>query len=385
MREMTGSLQIKNGKYYIVLNTMDEHGKRKQKWSSTGLIAKGNKRRAEAMLRGALTNYTGQNNESRNSLLFSDWIREWLRGKSGQVGVITAEHYAILAETQVFPYFDAFGVKLRDVSLDMLQTYFDEKCKSGKRDGSGGLSPRTMLHLKNIIRQSLKEAVKQGLSASNPCEFVTLPKRQRLEYTFYSEDRINALLTAVKKEPLYPLIRVTAIYGLRRSEVLGLKWDSVDFERDMLTIKHTVVLQKSIVRKDTTKTASSYRSFPLIADIRKMLLSLKSDEEKNRRLFAGAYNENEYIFKWDDGTPLRPEYVTNKFRKLLKQHNLPRIRFHDLRHSCASLLISKGFGLKDVQEWLGHADISMTANIYSHLDLKRKQSIAQSMANTVVC
>jgi integrase len=168
-------------------------------------------------------------------------------------------------------------------------------------------------------------------------------------------------------------------------EALGLKWDSIDFDRNMLTIKHTVVKHLSIVEKDTTKTASSYRSFPLVADIRRMLLDLIAVEEKNRRLFGNAYNENGYIFKWDNGIPLRPDYVTSKFRKLLKQHKLPHIRFHDLRHSCASLLISKGFGLKDVQEWLGHADISMTANIYAHLDLKRKQSIAQSMADSVVC
>lgn len=135
------------------------------------------------------------------------------------------------------------------------------------------------------------------------------------------------------------------------------------------------------VCKDKTKNASSYRSFPLVSEIKDMLISEKKRQEQNRKEFGKAYTKSPYIFVWDDGRPYTPDYVSHHFKRLLKKHNLQHIRFHDLRHSCASILLSQGYGLKDVQEWLGHADIKMTANIYGHLDIERKKSIANAMAN----
>lgn len=100
-------------------------------------------------------------------------------------------------------------------------------------------------------------------------------------------------------------------------------------------------------------------------------------------MFGRQYTENCYVFKWDDGTPYRPDYITAKFSDLLKKHGLPHIRFHELRHSCASLLINEGFGLKDVQDCMGHADIKMTANIYGHLDVARKQTMAEKLSGSL--
>lgn len=137
-----------------------------------------------------------------------------------------------------------------------------------------------------------------------------------------------------------------------------------------------------VVEKDQTKTSSSYRSYPLTEDVKIILLDLKEKENKDREFFENCYLENNYIFKWEDGKPYEPNYITDKFQKLLKQNNLPHIRFHDLRHSCASLLIANGFSLKDIQEWLGHSDIQTTANVYAHLDVKRKNNIALSMSNS---
>ena len=202
------------------------------------------------------------------------------------------------------------------------------------------------------------------------------------EANFYSEKQINELLTAAKDEPLYPVIKLTAVYGLRRSEVLGLKWDSVDFESGTLVIKHTVTKVTKTVEKDKTKNKSSHRSFPLVPEIRQMLLELKDTEKENRRQFGKEYHENDYILKWPDGTLFSPDYVSQRFSRILEINGLPHIRFHELRHSCASFLINNGFSLKDVQEWLGHSDIKMTANIYGHIDVARKQSMADKLAST---
>ena len=163
---------------------------------------------------------------------------------------------------------------------------------------------------------------------------------------------------------------------------VGLKWDSVDFSANTLTIKHTVSKVTKTVEKDKTKNASSHRSFPLVPDIKELLLDLQEREAKNRAEFGKEYISNDYIPKWDDGRPFSPDFVTKKFQKLLKANSLPRIRFHELRHSCASILINMGFTLKDVQEWLGHSDITITANIYSHLDVTRKQNMADKLSSS---
>ena len=110
---------------------------------------------------------------------------------------------------------------------------------------------------------------------------------------------------------------------------------------------------------------------------------LSKAEDENRRFFGSGYNKNDYVFKWPDGTPFRPDYVTRHFRVLLKKNGLPHIRFHELRHSCASMLLNEGFSLKDVQEYMGHADIRMTADLYGHLDVARKDSLARNLADSI--
>ncbi len=380
---MTGSLQIKNGKYFVVINTYNNEGKRKLKWISTGFAVKGNKKRAELVLREKLREYESLEGYTDNHAIFSDIVRQWLRTSSVRVDAVTMQGYQCLADTHILPYFDAKRIKLSDINRKVLQAYIDEKHLNGRKDGKGGLSPRSLRLHKNILFQALKDAVRDGLIPNNPCEQVVLPQMIRFESSFYSVEQVNALLEAVKDDALYPLIKLTVVYGLRRSETLGLKWDSVDFSAKTLTIKHTVSKVTKAVEKDKTKNATSYRSFPLVPDIQSLLLELQKNEAKNREEFGKEYTKNDYILKWDDGHPFSPDFVTKKFQKLLKANKLPKIRFHELRHSCASILINMGFTLKDVQEWLGHSDITITANIYSHLDVTRKQSMADKLASSL--
>lgn len=381
---MTGSLQVKSGTIYMVINTY-EGKKRKLRWISTGLPEQGNKRKAQQMLRETLTEMekhpriTEDKVDAYNAR-FSDYIRHWLTIAEKRVDVITFQGYDILAQTHVLPYFDDLGVKLKDVTVDTLQAYVDEKHAHGRKDGKGGLSARTVRMHKNVIYQTLEEAVKDGLLHRNPCKSITLPKTKRYEYQVYTDEELQTLFAVLANDPLLPLIRVTAYYGLRRSELLGLKWDSIDFRRKLITVRRTVTKVTKTVEKDKTKNTSSYRSFPLTPDMEALFHEVKAQQEKNQRLFARCYHESDYVFTWPDGHLYRPDYITERFSNLLKNNNLPHIRFHELRHSCASLLLSEGFNLKDVQEWLGHADIKMTANIYGHLDVARKKGIAEKMS-----
>ena len=184
------------------------------------------------------------------------------------------------------------------------------------------------------------------------------------------------------------MIRVASYYGLRRSEVLGLKWDAFDFDNKTITIKHTVTIGKidgkrQIYSKDRTKNKSSYRTLPLIDDIADRLLELKEQQEYFKKAFGKSYykKDKEYVFVKPDGKLTRPDYVSEHFKNLLKKLGLRHIRFHDLRHSCASLLLAKGIPMKAIQEWLGHSNFSTTANIYAHLDSNSKQLSAQAITS----
>lgn len=386
---MTGSLQIKNNKYYLVLNTY-ENGKRKPKWIATELAAKGNKTRAQKLLRDTIKEYEqaeearAEQEANRSLMPFTEAIRLWYEDKISDfehpIDEVTKQGYDTLMKNHVYPYFREKEFRLCEITKDNLQEFINEKAKNGKLNGKGGLAPRSLKLIKNIVNQTLQFCVAEGMIPSNPCQFVKLPACQRYEAKFYTKSQIDELLEKIKSEPLYPLIRLTALYGLRRSEALGLCWDCVNFEAETITIRRTVSKVTTVVAKDKTKNNSSRRSFPMTPDIKQLLLELQTQQEKEKKFFGKEYHDCDYVFRWPDGRPFSPDYVSDKFPRLLKANNMPKIRFHELRHSAASNLLSMGFSLKDVQEWLGHSDIKTTANIYGHLDAKRKKSMAEALS-----
>ncbi len=286
---MTGSLQIKRDKYFIVLNVYED-GKRKTRWIGTDLPVKGNKTRAQKLLRDTLNEYEcheelerqqkeleKQQQEDRSSLLFADTIRLWYEAKTADfehpIDEVTKQGYETLMKNHIFPYFEGKKYLLRDINKNNLQEFINEKAKKGRLGGKGGLAPRSLKLIKNIINQTLLYCVAEGMIPNNPCQFVKLPACERFEANFYTKSQIDSLLENIKDERLYPLIRLTALYGLRRSEALGLRWDCVNFEAETITIRRTVSRVTTIVEKDKTKNTSSRRSFPMTPDIKSSCLT----------------------------------------------------------------------------------------------------------------
>ncbi len=181
---------------------------------------------------------------------------------------------------------------------------------------------------------------------------------------------------------LQPMVYVAIYYGLRKSEVLGLRWQDIDFVRDTITIQHTVVKNKTIIEKDSTKTSNSRAVMALIDDVKNVLLGLREKEQGYRAFFGSDYIENDYVFKHENGKPYRPDTITRSFQRALKKAGLPIMRFHDLRHSTASILFDKGWDIGEVREWLRHADIDTTANIYTHVRQSRTIALGNEFNNT---
>ena len=380
---MTGSLQSKNGKYYVVVNLTDMNGKRKQKWIATNLTSKSGKKEREKVKREVLSQFDNNSKLFTSDVLFSDYVELWLKEIKIKVDAVTYQHYEAEARTHIIPFFRSAGVKLVDMDRQAIQNYVNFKFERGRLDGKGGLSATTLKHHRNVINQTLNLAVFNDLIPKNPCQFVSMPQTERYNYSFFTLEEMNSFLNAIKNERLYPLYVITATYGLRKSEVLGIKWDSINFENKTLTIKHTRVEGHQTVEKDKTKNQSSFRSFPLSDNIINIFKELKADENKNRKLFGKEYIKNDYVFKLENGEPYRPNFISKKHNQILKQYGFKHIRFHDLRHSCASLLNAQGFTIKDIQEWLGHSDIQTTANTYAHLDIKRKQGITNTLTSVL--
>lgn len=380
---MTGNLQIKNGKYYAVLN-LKVDGKRKQKWVNMNLSEKCSKKERDKKFRDILNQYETNPQLNNSTVLFSEYVTMWLKEAKIKVDTVTYQHYENDANNHIIPYFKNSKTKVIDINRQTLQDYFNTKFENGRLDGKGGLSAKTLRHHKNIIHQTLELAVMNKIILSNPCNNITLPKVEKNTYKFFNLEETKQFLNAVKNEPLYLLYLFTALYGLRRSEVLGIKWDSIDINAKRLTIQHTRTRCNEIIEKDKTKTKSSLRSFPLSDDVVNLLIKLKLQENRNKKLFGKDYVSNNYVFKWEDGRPYDPDYITHKFSKTLKKYGIKHISFHGLRHSCGSLLNEQGFTLKDIQEWLGHADIQTTANIYLHLDTKRKENISNSISSVLI-
>ena len=200
------------------------------------------------------------------------------------------------------------------------------------------------------------------------------------------DKELEELFAATKGDLLELPIMLAAFYGLRRSEVLGLRWDAIDFDKKTITIKHTVTQtnldgKRVIIEKDRTKTKSSYRTLPLVKPFEDALLRKREEQEQNRKLCGRSYDKShlDYINLNEIGKLITPGFLTQHFPIALERNGLRKIRFHDLRHSCASLLYAHGVSLKEIQEWLGHSDISTTSNIYTHLDYSSKVASANAI------
>ena len=381
---VAGHLQEKKGFYYIVLTYKDEQNNPKSKWIATKLPVKGNKKKAEAMLLEARKTFEPNPIVTEADMLFSDYMLGWLEMVRSNIEVTTYASYSNNVKGKIVPYFSERKIKLKDLQPKHIQEFYTDCMREY------GICANTVIRYHANLRKALQYAVKTDLLVKNPADQVDRPKVNKFVGSFYDKDEINRLLAVVRGTKIELAVLLASFYGLRRSEILGLKWNAIDFESKTITIQH-IVTQVSVdgtlllVQKDRTKNKASRRTLPLVPQIEQFLLRLQREQKTHRAVCKSCYN-NEYLgylYVDEMGNLIKPDYVSENFKLTLQKHGLRHIRFHDLRHSCASLLLANGVSMKSIQEWLGHSDFGTTANIYAHLDYSQKLSSASTMSDII--
>ena len=395
---ITGSVQINKGYYFIVFNMYNEYGKRKPEWHSTGLKVDNNERKnnqirkqAEKILNEELVRVNAENsfsnklntiakNSKYSNMLFSDYMLEWLENIKPKVVQSTYIGYEQVVKGRLCPYFKSKKIKLIDLRPRDIQDFINYLYKQR-------LKGSTIAHYTSNMNTALKEAVIAEIIASNPMDRIESVKKEVYIPEFYTDDELIELIEVIKAQKLELPLTLGIIYGLRREEILGLTWNAIDFKNKSITIRKTVGRGKydgvtQFLIKDIPKNKSSYRTLPMFDFIADLLKKYKEKYKLNEKIFGNTYitDYKDFICLMDNGELVKPDYVDRIFSRILKENGFRHIRLHDLRHSCATLLLRNGVPLPEIQKWLGHSNI-ITTQRYSHLDQNDK-SIPANMIET---
>ena len=383
---VAGRLQEKNDYFYIVLSYKDSNGKRKEPWFKTGLKVRGNKKKADEMLKEYRENFdpiTGKLKTSEqegkdtnpatiakvagSDMLFGDYMIQWLERIKNTIELTSYAGYKRNIVSIIAPYFNSRWITLSTLSGALIDEFYNSELKRG-------LSPNTIIRYHANIHKALEDAFKDGLVPYNYADRAHRPKETEYIAEYYNRDELLELFDVVKGKKIEFAVLIAAYYGFRREEVVGLKWSCIDFKYKTITVKHTVTEcsidgKFMMVAKDRGKSKKSIRTLPLVAPVEQMLLRLKEKERLNKEIFGDCYNYeyDEYIYKDPDGKIVKPGFITQHFtEQVIKKYNLKKIRYHDLRHSCATLLRHEGVPMEDIQKWLGHSQITITNKLYAH-------------------
>ena len=373
--------------YYIITQQEVIDGKKisKRVWCATGLQDKDENISKAVEMREKRLSSAGSALSVDREVPMKTYVNLYLAKKRRTIADTTYSGY-FYRGNRIIDFFDE--IKVRSVSKVNVEQFMDHlitDCESQER---------TVKDIKTLLSGIMDQAVRDGLIAINPVKEATMNKTLILKHAkvknddddFFSFKEAQLFLTIAESHELYELFFVTLFFGLRREEVLGLRWSCVDFDAKEFRVNHTVTKGMTVNRVNSTKTATSARTYPLTEEQVKMFKHLKAKETENRDLFGSAYHDNDYIFKHEDGSLYYPDYPTKAFGKLIKAHpELPQsITFHGLRKSCVSILVHEGYDVKRIQKWVGHADIDTTLKIYAKVkDKEAKQEILNGMNNII--
>jgi integrase len=289
-----------------------------------------------------------------------------------------------LVENHVVP--NVGSTQLQALTATSLNKLYAHLLAQGKRNGTGGLSPKTVRNVHVLIHKALEDAVRWSHLARNVAEYADPPKSRArsasgLHLHTWKADELVAFLNSVSDHRLYAAFLLAATTGMRRGEVLGLRWSDIDFDHNRVSVCRSLVSVNYQISISDPKTPRSRRAIAIDETTAQVLRAHKVKQAEDRLASEGDYQDQDLVFAGDDGAPIHPDSFTNAFDALVKKSGLPRIRLHDLRHTHATLALQAGIHPKVVSERLGHASVSITLDTYSHAVPSLQEQAAETVAN----
>ncbi len=281
-------------------------------------------------------------------------------------------------------------VKLQKLDTVKIQKFINERHDKGCTNSNGGLSAKTVKNIYNTLNLALEQAVRNNILYKNPCSAVVLPKQEKKNAKFLTLDEQNKLLLASENNRLGIVTQLAIYTGMRLGELLGLKWEDIDFDKRTLEVKRTLNRLKNYNGEsktelvlDTPKTKNSNRVIPLTEVIVERLLKYKAIQDSEKEYAEDCYNDEDFVFSNEIGQPIEPKRYQTIFKEIVKEAGLKDVNFHQIRHGFATNGIALGVNTKVISEILGHSDITTTLNIYSHV-MKEVKHEAMEVMNSKV-
>lgn len=372
---MTASLQIKDGYVYVALNWR-QGGSRKQKWVRTDLPQKYGKRIGEETRVSILKEWEQKVCVNYDSISLGNYLRDWVERKKQSVEETTYREYKRMVNNIIAPYFDKTNLGLVQCKVIDIETFYRKRMKEK------GISANTVSHYQACLYSALKDACRLDMIPTNPAEKVVLPKVKKFNGSYCSVDEVNAMIDTAVGTKLEIPIYMAAWFGMRRGEIAGTTWSNIDFEHKLLTVNGVLSYcsgtSEKVQYRGHTKSEAGMRSFPLSDAHIAMFKHWKARQAKNRLLFGSGYDKTweEFICVDEVGGVISPNYISWAFPVFIKKHGFRKVRFHDLRHTNAVMLLSNGATMQEVQDWLGHENYSTTDEYYGGIMAETKKHTA---------
>lgn len=374
----------------IVIDYRDEQGKKKQKFKNTKVTVneylRGKKKVVEQMRTSFVSEFQKELEKKQgrkfeyDNITVKDMLIIYANSKKGKVtDIVYQGYFAMIKKMENFlKGRKQENIKLKNFTAEMLKEFYSY-CSFQKNRSGEQITNNTMKHIIAFYNPAFKLAYENDYIDKDITKGIHSPKVTRVEQIYLNADEIKEFMEAVNESELGFVLKFGLLYGLRRSELLGLTWDDIDFENERIYVNKTVHYHKGeyIISKQM-KTETSKRELPFYGNIKQLLLEQKEKAERNKKWWGKDYCSKDKRFKnfvcVDNlGNIFCPDRLSREVKRICKKHNLPDIHFHSLRHSCASLFVVSGVDMKTIQMWLGHSNYSTTADIYSHIDLNSKR------------